>query len=162
MEQEKQIPSQNEVVKKQTKKYPFWLGGVAASIAVCFTHPLDLAKVRLQNSPAKISTAKLLRNTFVNEGVRGLYIGISASILRQMTYSLTRFAAYEELKTIVSQHTDPSQPTSIWTKISVASLAGAAGGVAGNPADVILVRLSLIHISEPTRREWLSRMPSSA
>ena len=28
-------------------------------------------------------------------------------------------------------------------------------------ADVI-ARLSLIHISEPTRREWLSRMPSSA
>ena len=25
-----------------------------------------------------------------------------------------------------------------------------------------LVHLSLIHISEPTRREWLSRMPSSA
>ena len=25
-----------------------------------------------------------------------------------------------------------------------------------------LVNLSLIHISEPTRREWLSRMPSSA
>ena len=27
---------------------------------------------------------------------------------------------------------------------------------------IILYRLSLIHISEPTRREWLSRMPSSA
>ena len=26
----------------------------------------------------------------------------------------------------------------------------------------ILLLLSLIHISEPTRREWLSRMPSSA
>ena len=26
----------------------------------------------------------------------------------------------------------------------------------------LLVALSLIHISEPTRREWLSRMPSSA
>ena len=152
MKQEKQIPSQNEVVKKQTKKYPFWLGGVAASIAVCFTHPLDLAKVRLQNSPAKISTAKLLRNTFVNEGVRGLYIGISASILRQMTYSLTRFAAYEELKTIVSQHTDPSQPTSIWTKISVASLAGAAGGVAGNPADVILVRMTSDLFRAPSQK----------
>ena len=25
-----------------------------------------------------------------------------------------------------------------------------------------IVALSLIHISEPTRREWLSRMPSSA
>ena len=34
------------------------------------------------------------------------------------------------------------------------------------PADVVLMQevraLSLIHISEPTRREWLSRMPSSA
>ena len=29
-----------------------------------------------------------------------------------------------------------------------------------NPLEV--ERLSLIHISEPTRREWLSRMPSSA
>ena len=28
--------------------------------------------------------------------------------------------------------------------------------------DGILLELSLIHISEPTRREWLSRMPSSA
>ena len=27
---------------------------------------------------------------------------------------------------------------------------------------VKIVALSLIHISEPTRREWLSRMPSSA
>ena len=26
----------------------------------------------------------------------------------------------------------------------------------------IVKKLSLIHISEPTRREWLSRMPSSA
>ena len=25
-----------------------------------------------------------------------------------------------------------------------------------------ILNLSLIHISEPTRREWLSRMPSSA
>ena len=28
--------------------------------------------------------------------------------------------------------------------------------------EALLLDLSLIHISEPTRREWLSRMPSSA
>ena len=28
--------------------------------------------------------------------------------------------------------------------------------------DYTILELSLIHISEPTRREWLSRMPSSA
>ena len=30
------------------------------------------------------------------------------------------------------------------------------------PMDLVGLILSLIHISEPTRREWLSRMPSSA
>lgn len=124
------------------KKYPFWLGGAAASIAVCFTHPLDLTKVRMQNSPHKTTTLGLLRSTLANEGVRGLYIGISASVLRQMTYSLTRFAAYEEIKHVVSSHYTGSEPVPVWLKILAAGAAGAAGGLAGNPADVILVRMT--------------------
>ena len=37
-------------------------------------------------------------------------------------------------------------------------------GQAEREADLLVneAKLSLIHISEPTRREWLSRMPSSA
>lgn len=124
------------------KKYPFWLGGAAASIAVCFTHPLDLTKVRMQNSPQKASTFGLLRSALVNEGVRGLYIGISASVMRQMTYSLTRFAAYEEIKHMVTPHYAGSDAVPVWVKIGAAGLAGAAGGLAGNPADVILVRMT--------------------
>ena len=34
--------------------------------------------------------------------------------------------------------------------------------IRGNLAWAFIYNLSLIHISEPTRREWLSRMPSSA
>lgn len=120
--------------------YPFWLGGLAASIAVCFTHPLDLAKLRMQNAPTKTSTFTLLRSTVQNEGVRGLYIGISASIMRQMTYSLTRFAAYEKIKE--AWLADSVRAPSLWATIGAASLAGAAGGLAGNPADVILVRMT--------------------
>lgn len=134
------------------KTYPFWLGGVAASIAVCFTHPLDLAKVRLINSPEKMSTWRVVSTTLRNEGVRGLYIGISASILRQMTYSLMRFAAYEELKTFIAHRNDPTQPISMWTKIGVAGLAGVAGGIAGNPADIILVRMTSDMFRDPARR----------
>ena len=36
------------------------------------------------------------------------------------------------------------------------------GALIGVAAGAALGGLSLIHISEPTRREWLSRMPSSA
>ena len=40
---------------------------------------------------------------------------------------------------------------------------GVESGVEQVPATIgFMLTLSLIHISEPTRREWLSRMPSSA
>ncbi|CAE6440705.1 unnamed protein product [Rhizoctonia solani] len=69
------------------RPYPFWLGGVAASIAASITHPLDLTKVRLQASGDK--------------RIRGLFDGISGTLFRQMTYSLCRFWAYDESKKIV-------------------------------------------------------------
>lgn len=132
------------------KPYPFWLGGVAASIAVLFTHPLDLAKLRMQNSPGKTTTLSLLRSTLQHEGVRGLYIGISASVLRQMTYSLTRFAAYERIKE--NMLVRPGARVSVWATIGAAGLAGAAGGFAGNPADVILVRMTGDLYRKPEQR----------
>ena len=134
------------------KHYPFWLGGVAASIAVCFTHPLDLTKLRLQNAPGKHVMTSLFLHTLRNEGVRGLYIGLSASVLRQMTYSLTRFAVYEEIKKIVLQRNPSSSTLPLTTTIAAAGLAGAAGGLVGNPADVILVRMTADMYRKPEYR----------
>jgi len=37
-------------------------------------------------------------HVFKAEGFLGLYSGLSASLLRQVTYSTTRFGIYEELK----------------------------------------------------------------
>lgn len=70
--------------------YPFWLGGTAASIAAFFTHPLDLTKTRMQTATDKQGMLSLLVRTARNEGLRGWYVGLSASLLRQMTYSVTR------------------------------------------------------------------------
>ena len=47
------MSSDNKPVKEVKRSYPFWLGGVAASMAACLTHPLDLTKVRMQTMPAK-------------------------------------------------------------------------------------------------------------
>lgn len=137
-------------VRAGVKSYPFWLGGVASSVAVCFTHPLDLAKLRMQNSPQKSGTLHMLHTTLTHEGVRGLYIGLSASILRQMTYSLTRFGAYDKLKTYMLRH--ESGQVSVWKSIAAAGLAGAAGGIAGNPADVVLVRMTGDLYRNPSER----------
>lgn len=83
--------------KPKPKPYPFWLGGVAASIAASITHPLDLTKVRLQASGDK-GMMQSLRKTIRTAGPRGLFDGISGTLMRQMSYSLCRFWAYDESK----------------------------------------------------------------
>lgn len=129
--------------KEATVRYPFWFGGSASSFAACVTHPLDLVKVRLQmrtgNAPKNMS------GTFVQiirtAGPLGLYNGISASLLRQMTYSTARFGIYEELKTRLSRRSGGAKDPSFATLVALALTSGFMGGVAGNFADVLNVRM---------------------
>ena len=63
---------------------------------------------------------------------------LSASLLRQLTYSTTRFGIYSELKeTFTTSLSSPSFPA----LLAMASTSGFIGGVAGNPADVLNVRM---------------------
>lgn len=63
---------------------------------------------------------------------------MSASILRQATYSTTRFGVYEHLK---ERATTPGQEPSFGTLVLLSSASGFLGGLAGNPADVLNVRM---------------------
>lgn len=126
---------------KSTKvHYPFYLGGTSSMAAAACTHPLDLAKVRMQmskdHSAGFLGTiAKIYRT----EGFRALYAGLSASLLRQATYSTTRFGVYEELKGLAQGDSD--KPPGTLTLISLACVSGLAGAAVGNPADILNVRM---------------------
>ncbi|KAK4694693.1 hypothetical protein P7C71_g2937, partial [Lecanoromycetidae sp. Uapishka_2] len=63
---------------------------------------------------------------------------LSASLLRQLTYSTTRFGVYSELKETFT--TAKSSPSFV-SLIAMASTSGFLGGIAGNPADVLNVRM---------------------
>ncbi|BGP66437.1 hypothetical protein NBRC10512_002497 [Rhodotorula toruloides] len=127
---------------QKPKTYPFWLGGAAASWAAVCTHPLDLAKVRMQTTKGKGFVGTLVDSVKADGLRRGAYAGLSASILRQMTYSLTRFGVYDELKKRLTKRHPVGQPLPAWEMAAAASVAGGLGGLAGNPADVILVRMT--------------------
>jgi dicarboxylate transporter 10 len=73
-----------------------------------------------------------------NETILGLYSGLSASLLRQVTYSTTRFGIYEELK---SDYTTRTSKPALPALIAMACTSGFIGGIAGNPADVLNVRM---------------------
>ena len=84
-------------VDKSKKIGKWYFGGLASAGAACCTHPLDLLKVHLQTAGKDKSmglvgmTGSIVRN----QGILALYNGLSASLLRQLTYSTTRFAIYD-------------------------------------------------------------------
>ncbi|KAI4237747.1 MAG: hypothetical protein LQ349_001607 [Xanthoria aureola] len=135
--------------------YPFWFGGSASCCAAAVTHPLDLGRgdriVRLQTRTPDGPRGML--STFVHilksNGFLGLYGGLSASLLRQITYSTTRFGIYEELK---STFTTPTTTPSFPSLIAMASTSGLLGGIAGNPADVLNVRMQHDAALPPAQR----------
>lgn len=112
----------------------WYFGGLASAGAACCTHPLDLIKVTLQTQQGKLSVVQLTGKVIREQGIFALYNGLSASVLRQMTYSMTRFGIYEVGKPYINTDT-------FMGKIALAGLAGTCGGIVGTPADMVNVRM---------------------
>ncbi|XP_030755300.1 mitochondrial dicarboxylate carrier isoform X2 [Sitophilus oryzae] len=113
----------------------WYFGGLASAGAACCTHPLDLLKVLLQtHQEGKLSLVQLTVHIVKKQGFLALYNGLSASLLRQLTYSTTRFAIYEVVKQNYSVDTFAG-------KVAVAAAAGCAGGFVGTPGDMVNVRM---------------------
>jgi len=143
------LPVAEKAVSKPKKKpYPFWLGGVAATIAASITHPLDLTKVRLQASGDKRMIGSI-KKTIHTAGVRGLFDGITGTWMRQMSYSLCRFWAYDESKKIVGA-TGANAPA--WKLALAGSMAGGIAGFVGNPGEIVMVRLQGDFAKPPEKR----------
>ncbi|EKM52975.1 uncharacterized protein PHACADRAFT_185789 [Phanerochaete carnosa HHB-10118-sp] len=136
--------AQRTVMKKP---YPFWLGGLAATIAASITHPLDLTKVRLQATGDKKMIASI-RKTVATAGYRGLFDGISGTWLRQMTYSVCRFWAYDQSKKMLGA--GPNSPP--WKLAAAGVMAGSIAGVVGNPGEIIMVRMQGDMAKPPEKR----------
>ena len=89
-------------------------------------------------SGSRLSTLSILRMTVVEAGFKSLYTGLSASVMRQMSYSLVRLGSYEKMKVHLSK--DGQAPAS--HLFIAAMVAGGLGGIAGNPAGKRHTRLA--------------------
>ncbi|XP_070580831.1 mitochondrial dicarboxylate carrier-like [Ptychodera flava] len=140
---ERQEVVMGEEGSQETAKVGRWyFGGLASAGAACCTHPLDLLKVHLQTQQQKgrTSAARLAVDIVRNQGIRALYNGISASVCRQLTYSMTRFAIYETLKKELSGG-NPKANIPFYQKVAIGAFGGACGGFVGTPADMVNVRM---------------------
>lgn len=77
---------------------PFLIGSASGCFATICIQPMDMVKTRIQLSAASggatnplLITSQLIRN----EGVAGLYSGLSAGLLRQVVYTGSRLGLYD-------------------------------------------------------------------
>jgi len=132
------------------KQQPIWLGGASASMAACFTHPLDRTKYCMQVLSSKQPMLKAMQGFAIRDGIRSLWSGLSASILRQTTYSTARFALYDILARQMQQRT--GEKLSSGSTVLCAGVAGGLAGMIGNPTEVVLVRMCSDGVKEPAHR----------
>ncbi|KAI9527201.1 hypothetical protein NQZ68_032782 [Dissostichus eleginoides] len=132
--------------KTSPKAVKFLFGGLAGMGATVFVQPLDLVKNRMQLSGVG-ATSREYKTSFhalisilKNEGVGGIYTGLSAGLLRQATYTTTRLGIYTIL---FEKMTGPDgRPPNFLLKALIGMTAGATGAFVGTPAEVALIRMT--------------------
>lgn len=135
-------PAKPQQVAKGMK---FLFGGSAGMAATVFVQPLDLVKNRMQLS-GEGGGKKMYKSSFhavttilKNEGVTGIYSGLSAGLLRQATYTTTRLGIYT---TLFEKFSKDGVAPNFLTKALMGVTAGAIGAFVGTPAEVALIRMT--------------------
>ncbi|KNC87458.1 hypothetical protein SARC_00440 [Sphaeroforma arctica JP610] len=117
----------------------FLYGAASAVSAICIVHPIDVVKTRLQlqgemaSHSAKQYTGitSSLINVAKHEGMAGLYKGLGAACMLQITVTGTRFGFYNYTKELLGVNKD--SPNQHMQNMGLALGAGICGAVAGNP-----------------------------
>ncbi|KAK1362060.1 mitochondrial uncoupling protein 3 [Heracleum sosnowskyi] len=120
---------------------------LSAMAAETTTFPLDITKTRLQlhgeslsHSAARRASAFQIAGKIVrNEGLGGLYKGLSPAIIRHLFYTPTRIVGYEHLRNVFVTSYD--QELSFLDKAVIGGCSGALAQVFASPADLVKVRM---------------------
>eukprot|EP01043_Picozoa_sp_COSAG02_P042052 COSAG02_NODE_3541_length_6588_cov_11.433349_2_plen_294_part_00 len=119
---------------------PYFCGGFSACFASLCVHPIDLIKVRLQILPGDASIMSVGGKILAEEGAKGLYAGLTASLTRQATYGTARIGLHSAFsKELQERNGGKAIPT--WQKFISSFCSGAIASSIGNPFDVSLVRM---------------------
>lgn len=133
-------------------------GGTAGASQVIFTNPLEIVKIRLQiqGEAVKLNPnhVRVGAGKIVTElGLKGLYKGSGACLLRDIPFSAIYFTAYSHLKTdffhegkqvVEVDGTASKKKLSPLELLSAGAIAGMPASYLATPADVIKTRLQVV------------------
>jgi solute carrier family 25 oxoglutarate transporter 11 len=148
--------------------FAFVAGGLGDASATLVSHPMDVTKIRLQLTgelsaatrvPSGLShvvrTAQSIR---AQQGlVGGLYAGLSAAVLRQLSFSSMRHGLFSLLNSQYIEHFQ--RRMSAMEQVLGGAVIGAACAAATTPCDVVLVRMQADGHWPPGQRRGYRHAP---
>ena len=138
-------------MSQATKDIAF--GSIAGMVSKVFEHPFDLVKVRLQTQsadcPARYAGAfDCFKQTYLQEGIRGLYRGLSMPVFGATLENACLFFTYNQIQSAIRWFNGQARKGSAAqadaeAPLSIPQLAIAAAG-AGSLTSVVLTPIELI------------------
>lgn len=132
---------------KRSMGLQFAFGGLSGIGATCIVQPIDLIKTRLQLAGAaeagKAAAGapkgdwQAVRAIVQQQGIRGMYTGLSSALMRQATYTTTRMGMFQFLKGKLQSEGEEVLP--LYKKALAGLGAGATGAIVGNPAEISMM-----------------------
>lgn len=120
-------------------------GGIAGMAACSIAYPLDLVRTRLaaQTTSRYYTGIRHALSTIVREeGARGLYRGLGATLAQVAPSLAINYASYETARSVWLSHTDRTTPT-VGMSLACGSAAGLVSSTATFPLDLVRRRMQL-------------------
>lgn len=137
-------------------------GGLAGAFQIVVTTPMELLKIQMQDAGRVAAQAKLVGKTmprvsaldltirlFKQHGIFGLYKGLGATALRDISFSVIYFPLFATLNDMGPRRPDGSSV--FWCSLLSGFAAGSVSALSVNPFDVVKTRLQLITKAEGER-----------
>eukprot|EP01132_Coremiostelium_polycephalum_P005232 gene5232-6513_t len=116
-------------------------GAFAGAIeSVVVVIPCELLKVRHMTQEHNRSFSHVFRDVLKEEGIRGLYKGGNATLLRQITNHMIRFPVFY-MTTSYMKGGDEKKVLPTWQNLTAGFISGTASTLFNNPLDTIKTRM---------------------
>uniref|UniRef100_A0A6A7G4N0 Mitochondrial glutamate carrier 2 n=2 Tax=Hirondellea gigas TaxID=1518452 RepID=A0A6A7G4N0_9CRUS len=132
-------------------------GGLAGLCQIVITTPMELLKIQLQDAgrvqgqqagtgvkAVNVSATAIALKLLKEKGIVGLYRGTTATMFRDVTFSVCYFPLFAHLNSLGPRRNDGSGEAVFWCSLLSGCAAGAFSALIVNPFDVIKTRLQVL------------------
>ena len=135
-------------------------GGCAGLFQIAVTTPMELLKIQMQDAGRvaaqlkaagqstahlpKISALSLTKKLLQEKGIFGLYKGLGATALRDVSFSIVYFPLFANLNELGPRRSPNSSEAILWWSFVSGMVAGSFSSVAVCPFDVVKTRLQVV------------------